>query len=217
MSWIGRLVERAGKAALDHVRQTPAFGELERQNRLANPIVTVARLLAGSPAGDEILARRLRARFKDREAAEFALHQLEGSRSEFLDDRAYRLLYAAANDVPVPAVDLHAEASLTAQERLGRLPLRDAFASVAEHAPGLRVLEAQVTDSSWREDELRSDLQAYVIDQVSEVLEVDSERYPVHGSQIARLIASHYLLLISGEETFGDLDSPVLPEDDVPI
>ncbi len=75
VSWIQRLFERAGKAAFERVSKSPAYLEIERRNRLANPIVTVAQLLAGSPADDGTLARRLKARFKDPEAAEFALQQ----------------------------------------------------------------------------------------------------------------------------------------------
>lgn len=217
VSWIQRLFEHAGKAAFERVRQSPAYQEIERRNRLANPIVTVAQVLAGSPADDETLARRLKARFKDPEAAEFALQQLERNRSNFLDDRAYRLLYAAARGGPVPPVDIRAEASLKSQERLARLPLREAFASLAELAPGLRTLEARVTNGSWRDDKQGTDVDAYVTDRTSEILKGGSDRDPVLASAVAQFIAQQYLLLISGEEVLGDLDSPVLSGDDVPI
>ena len=217
MSWIQRLFERAGNAALERARQSPAYQELERRNRLANPIVTVAQLLAESPADDETLARRLKARFKDPEAAEFALQQLERDRSNFLGDRAYRLLYAAARGGPVPPVDPDREASLKSQERLARLPLREAFASLSELAPGLRTLEARVTNGSWHDDKEGTDLDAYVIDRATEVLKAASDRNPVLASPLAEGIAVRYLLLISGEEVLGDLDSSLLSGDDVPI
>ncbi len=106
---------------------------------------------------------------------------------------------------------------MNSQERLARLPLREAFASLAELAPGLRALEARVTNGSWHDDEHRTDLDAYVIDRTSEILKAGSDRNPVLASPVARGVAVRYLLLVSGEEVLGDLDSPLLSGDDVPI
>jgi hypothetical protein len=59
VSWIQRLFERGGRAAWQRILRSPQTEEIQRQHRLANPVVTVARLLAGSPANDEEVARRL--------------------------------------------------------------------------------------------------------------------------------------------------------------
>ena len=126
--------------------------ESQRRHALANPVVTVARLLAGSPANDgEVASRR---------------------------------------------------------------------ATLADLAPGLRQLEARVTDGEWRADAGDPDLglDAYVSQGVDDVVRSsDSSATPVVSSIVARTIATSYLMIISGVQAVGDVDSPLLSSDEVPI
>jgi hypothetical protein len=220
VTWIQRLFDRGGRAAWPRLLQSPQAQETQRQHRLANPVVTAARLLAGSPANDEDVASRMRRRVKDPEAVEFALQELRPRRADFLDDRAYRILEAVGTGQPVAPIDPACEESFRAQERLARLPLREAFAALADLAPGLRLLEARVADGGWRADAAAADvgLDAYVSQRVDEVLESsDSLGPPLLSSIVARTIATVYLTLISGEDALGSVDSPLLSSDEIPI
>jgi hypothetical protein len=180
----------------------------------------VARLLAGSPANDEDVASRMRRRVKDPEAVQFALQELRPRRGDFLDDRAYRILEAVDTGQPVAPVDPACEENFRAQERLARLPLREAFAALADLAPGLLLLETRVADGGWRADAGDPDLglDAYVDQRLDEVLKSsESSPDPLLSSTVARTIATLYLTIISGEQALGDVDSPLLSSDEVPI
>lgn len=220
MSWIERLFERGGRAAWQRILQSPQMQESQREHRLANPVVTVARLLAGSPANDEEVASRMRRRVKDPEAVKFALQELAPRRTDFLDDRAYRILEAVDTGQPVAPVDPACEENFRAQERLARLSLKGAFATLADLAPALRRLEARIADGGWRADAGDPDrgLDAYVSQGVDDILKSsDSSAAPVVSSSVARAIATSYLMIIPGEEAVGDVDSPLLSSDEVPI
>jgi hypothetical protein len=219
VSWIQRLFERRVRAAWQRILRSPQTEEIQRQHRLANPVVTVARLLAGSPANDEEVASRMRRRVKDPEAVELALKELLPRRASFLDDRAYRILEAVGTGQPVAPVDPVCEENFRAQERLARLPLKEAFATLADLAPGLRRLEARVADGGWRADAGDPDLglDAYVSQGVDDVVNSDSSATPVVSSMVARTIATSYLMITSGEEAVGDVDLPLLSNDEVPI
>jgi hypothetical protein len=220
VTWIQRLLKLGGRAAWQRILQSPHSREIQRQHRLANPVVTVARLLSGSPADDEEVAGRMRRRVKDPEAVQLALHELQPRRTDFLDDRAYRILEAVGTGQPVAPVDPAFEENFRAQERLARLPLKEAYASLADLAPGLRLLEARVADGRWRADARDPDLglDAYVDQRLDDVLKSsDSSGIGVVGSVVARTIATMYLTIISGEQAVGDVDSPLLGGDEVPI
>jgi hypothetical protein len=62
-------------------------------------------------------------------------------RDTFVDDRAYRLLVAIRDRSPVPEIELSQRELFAQEQRLGRLPLPDAFAQLAELDPTLRTLE----------------------------------------------------------------------------
>ena len=72
-----------------------------------------------------------------REAQRF----FESRRDEFINDRAYRLLVALARgDGWVPAISEANRERFDSEAHLGRLPLRDAFALLADRKPELRSL-----------------------------------------------------------------------------
>ncbi len=150
---------------------------------------------------------------------ELALKELLPRRASFLDDRAYRILEAVGTGRPVAPVDPVCEENFRAQERLARLPLKEAFATLADLAPGLRRLEARVADGGWRADAGDPDLglDAYVSQGVDDVVNSDSSATPVVSSMVARTIATSYLMITSGEEAVGDVDLPLLSNDEVPI
>jgi hypothetical protein len=83
----------------------------------------------------------------------------------------------------------------------------------------LRRLEARVADGGWRADAGDPDLglDAYVSQGVDDVVNSDSSATPVVSSMVARTIATSYLMITSGEEAVGDVDLPLLSNDEVPI
>ncbi len=130
-------------------------------------------------------------------------------------DRAFRLLYAAANDTAVPPVDPAMKEAFQAQERLAHLPLREAFASLAEHAPELRDIETQVVKGRTQD----GDLHRYVHDRLDEVLTAPAAaRDSILDGAVARVIAERYLFVLADRpEREGELDSPLIDDRDVPI
>ena len=62
-------------------------------------------------------------------------------RDSFIDDRAYRLLVAIRDDIPVPGIEPAQRELFELEQTLGRLPLPDAFERLADIDPTLRTLE----------------------------------------------------------------------------
>jgi hypothetical protein len=215
VGWLERLIDRGTRAAADRARAIPQLREIERHARLAAPVITATELLARSRLDEETAAMRLRARLDDPDATRFALEGLRRTREDVFGDRAYRILYAAANDTAVPPVDPMMKQAFQAQERLAHLPLREAFGSLAERAPELRDIETQIVNSRAGD----GDLHRYVHDRLDEVLTVPAaERDSILDRAVARVIAERYLFVLADRpKREGELDSPLIDDRDVPI
>jgi hypothetical protein len=71
-----------------------------------------------------------------------ALNILAAKRDQFDMDRAYRLLHAAITSDPVESIRSDLRELFSQEEQLGRIPLAQAFAFLAERQPGLSHLHA---------------------------------------------------------------------------
>ncbi len=215
MGWLERLIDRGTSAAADRARAIPRLRELERHARLAAPVIAATELLARSRLDEETAARRLRTRLNDPDATRFALEGLRRTREDVFGDRAFRLLYAAANDTAVPPVDPTMKEAFQAQERLAHLPLREAFASLAERAPELGDIAAQIVNRRTEDGEQSQSAH----DRLDDVFNASAvRRDPLLGSAVARDIAERYVGVLAGApERQGELGSPLVDDRDVPV
>jgi hypothetical protein len=113
------------------------------------PHLRAAEALAYSRLGDDEARDQLRSRVEgDEQAVLNAVEWLALRRDEYVGDRAYRILLAAATDTPVKPIDPAMEDRFAAERELGSLPLGDAFERLARLEPGLRELaeDASLSD-----------------------------------------------------------------------
>ena len=117
------------------------------------PHLQAAEQLAYGSLSDEEAREQLRGRIVGSEQAVLdAIEWLRLRRDEYVGDRAYRLLLAAATDTPVRPIDPAMADQFAAERELGSLPLAEAFERLAEIEPGLRDL---AIDASPRDREFR--------------------------------------------------------------
>ena len=128
------LKEQLGKAVLKRFEAMPAVqAQMERSKRVS-PSQRAARELAYSSLNDEAaktaLAERLSA---DAGVLKEATIDLARRRSDYIDDRAYRLLSAAAAGTAVQPIPPECQELFAEEEAIGRMPIEQAF----QHLSGL--------------------------------------------------------------------------------
>jgi hypothetical protein len=144
---VGFLSWAAGRA-LDYVAGHPASSPEARERietvKAAVPIRAAALRQAASDAVDDVAAAALGAEVEDRDSAAVrAIEDLGDPRDNFLYDRAYRLLTAVVDGGPVRPIDPAMADLFAAEEELGRLPLQESFASLAQTEPRLAEVERE--------------------------------------------------------------------------
>jgi hypothetical protein len=111
---------------------------LERRAAV-NEIAGVARAAAETCAPDDEACAALGERLPaDQSLVAEATHDLGAGRASYLDDRAYRLLSAAAVSEPVRPIDPHVRELFEAERELGRSSLTEAFERLVALEPRLR-------------------------------------------------------------------------------
>ena len=141
MGFVTKVIGRPVKKALDEFVETPQAQTAIAQAKRQMAVVKIARAAAGSPAEDELACTDLRERLpEDAEAVSGATKHLAALRTSYLDDRAYRLLTAVVEAMPVRAIDPVVRDQFLAEAKLGRMPLEDAFEYLASLEPRLRNL-----------------------------------------------------------------------------
>jgi hypothetical protein len=179
------------------------IGSLGRGFGGPNPVVRAAHRAAESDEPDESAVLRLSSVVASAgRDARVALKYFADYRGEFETDRAYRLLEAAVKGEAVLPIREDCRELFGEEERLGRMPLADAFAVLAECTPGLRELAASASASAdgearaveaKRESEERrgaSSMLLYEADDGDALLD----------SVIARSIVAQYLQILEGSD-----------------
>jgi hypothetical protein len=194
-----------------------------RQERWATrgALAQAALRAAHSSQPDEDARRRLRDELgSSLNDASAALQILALHRDQFDMDRAYRLLSAAVRDVPVLPISPDRDQQFSLEDQLGRMPLTDAFAVLAQRQPMLLQLEAsaRATGASARADPTtrpRADsVKTYNLPRVSTLLGhgAPDGADPLLKSPLALSIASHYLEVVlecsSADSTASYFSSP---------
>lgn len=138
MGFITRALGRRITNAIDEAASTPegqaAIERVRRQMELAQ----AAQKIAGSGLDDQAACEDVRIRVVDDPvAAQDAIKHLAALRTSYLDDRAYRLLTAAVDGTHVRPIDPNVSEQFSAEARLGRMSLSDAFAYLVSLEPRL--------------------------------------------------------------------------------
>lgn len=209
------LKEQLGKAVLKRFEAMPAVqAQMERSERVS-PAQRAARELAYSSLDDEAakdaLAERLKA---DAEVLKEATIHLARRRDDYINDRAYRLLSAAAVDTAVQPIPPERQELFAEEEAIGRMPIEQAFQSLSELEPCLidvkRRAEAGTRDADGDgcglPECLRKELHGLVGGGAS-------EHHELLRTSLATSIVHQYFLQLTGSTRLGSpstayFDSP---------
>jgi hypothetical protein len=144
-----RLKARLGKAVQRRIAAMPSVQEgIARSKRIA-PIHKAARHVAESALDDKTAKARLSERLNaDPAVIREATIDLSRRRDDYVDDRAYRLLSAAAAGCAVQPIPAERADLFVAEAALGRQPLEEAFDRLAEAEPRLEDIRRQVSSKS---------------------------------------------------------------------
>lgn len=156
-----------------------------------------------------LLAERLSA-LAERPSADSidAAQAILSRRSEYVSNRAYRLLSAIADDTPVVPMPQHLEQLFAQEEALGRMPLDRAFQHLAEMEPRLRDLEQQMS-REIADPEHRSGLTRNVHAVLVSLVGVGADRdHTLLGTNLAASIARQYLEILGGTTILGNISTP---------
>jgi hypothetical protein len=184
---------------------------VERQERLAPPI-QAATQLAYEALDDESAKTQLQSRLGAepgllREAA----IERSKQREDYLGDRAYRLLSAAAADTPVQPTPPERAELFASEAALGRMPMREAFKQLAAVEPELAKIERDVLAGERRfgpGDRSAPDglqlLSRRVEGRLRELVGGGAQREDVLlQSNLAGSIVHQYLRILAGDSHLG--------------
>ena len=144
---------------MQRIEASPRVQEQHRRTALLMPHLQAAEQLACSTLSDEEARDRLRPRVAGNEQPVLdAIEWLGLRRDEYIGDRAYRLLLAAATDTPVRPIDPAMADQFAAERELGSMPLDEAFERLAEMEPGLRELPREASPRDREFMKQRSEL-----------------------------------------------------------
>jgi hypothetical protein len=208
LNWMAR---KAVKYVVAHPPSSPEALERRHLLELSVQITQSALRQAASVEDDETAAAALRDSVKDGGVAVLdAIEDLGDPRDNFLYDRSYRLLTAAVDGSPVRPIDPTIRDLFLAEERLGRLPLKDAFVWLAQMEPRLLDLEGEVRERHWdRADDPGHQVHRFVVRRAGQLV-----GFGVRGkgwlirSDIAEAVVLRYLLAVAGTDG-GDETSPL--------
>lgn len=132
------LKAQLGKAVMKRVEAMPAVQAQKERSERISPVQRAARKLAYISQDDETaklaLAELLEA---DSDVVKEATIDLAQRRDDYIDDRAYRLLSAAAAGTAVLPIPPERRELFAEEEAIGRMPIEQAFQRLAELEPRL--------------------------------------------------------------------------------
>lgn len=206
MSILGRI----GSAALKGISALPAVkGAKERRERTA-AVWRAADWVAYQPVDDETAKAQLAERLEGGVAdIQETLGELDVcGREDYISDRSYRLLAAIGAGSPVEPIPSERAGLFAREEALGRMPIEQAYATLAEIEPGLLDIERQAASYTGRQpDEQR--LPKELRDALTDLVGGGAVREDtLLRGKLASSIAEHYLRALMGETRLGPTDMP---------
>jgi hypothetical protein len=145
------LKQQLGQAVMKRIEAMPSVKALvERQERLAPPIRAATQLAYGAVEDDAAKAQLGSRLSAQPELLREAAIERSKHRENYVEDRAYRLLSAAAADAPVPPIPPERADLFSREAALGRAPMQEAFGRLASLEPALAKIESDVLSGERR-------------------------------------------------------------------
>jgi hypothetical protein len=201
MSLKGRL----GTAVMKRIEAMPAAQAAKERSQRISPVQRAAKEAAYGPLDDEAAKVVLGDRLEDEpEVLKEATIDLARHRDDYIGDRAYRLLSAAAAGTAVQSIPPERQELFTGEEAIGRMPFEQAFQRLAEIEPRLLDIERQ-TRAAEVDDKgsLPLDVNRRLRSLVGGAAERDDE---LLRCNLASSIAQHYLRVLAGDSRSGSPD-----------
>ena len=207
---------RIGKAILGRIENSPRVREQQARHERLWPFVSAAREVAylrddDDAARDELIKRtELRPKLESDGAGVWdAVEWLGRDRGDYIGDRAYRLLTAAVAGLPVRPIDPAVSDLFAREERLGRVPVEQAFEELAALEPKLLEVRSRLTAAAapvngptlWPSREASEALRGVV-----GVAATSAD--PLLQTDLAHSIALHYLSIITTGGPGGERATP---------
>jgi hypothetical protein len=210
-SWIGTRV-------LKRIEANPTFQEHLARAERSEPFEKAAGELSRSRMSDDEALGELRSRVPDNEVGlANAVRLASVRRTDYLNDREYRLLSALADGMPVRDMDPALADLFEAERELGWLPLTEACERLVAleprlgdvmnraQAPGFRRRDGEsARDTAKRARPLRED--------VSALLGYSGQRYPLLRSDISASIFLQYIWVMTNGRRRDLLSTPYFAE-----
>lgn len=203
------LKARLGKALQKRVEAMPSVQTaMARSKRLA-PIHAATRRAAKSTLDDEAAKAMLSERLTAEPAVvKEATIELSRGRNDYMSDRAYRLLSAAGGGSEVQPIPPERRELFAAEASLGRMPLEQAFESLAKAEPRLEDIRRRVSAHSadaarFEGGRLPQEISEELIDLVGAGARKEDE---LLHTNLATSIVHQYLQLLAGDTRSGPAD-----------
>jgi hypothetical protein len=201
------LAGQLGKAVLKRIESSPGVQAQIARSERTTPVLRVARKAAYSSLDDEAAKAMIRERL-DVEApvVEEALTHFR-RRDDYIDDRTYRLLAAAAADTRVAPIPADRTELFRQEESIGKMPMEQAFQRLAEIEPGLLDLKSQVEAVEKNCDPGSCGLPKHIKEPLHRLVGggASSDHELLHTS-LATSIVHQYLEILTGNTRFGTPD-----------
>jgi len=203
---------RLGKAVLKRIEASPAVQEQMARSERTMPVTRAAHKEAYSPLDDEAAKARLCERLEtEREVAgpevvQEALTHFR-QRDDYIDDRAYRLLAAAAANTAVAPIPADRAELFAQEEAIGRMPMEQAFQWLAEIEPGLLDLKSQVEAVEQSNDPGSCDLPKQIKEPLHRLVGGGAgSDHELLRTTLATSIVHQYLRQLAGDKRVGTSD-----------
>ena len=200
------LKSRLGKAVQKRVEAMPSVRAAVARSERVRPIDSAARRAANSTLDDEAAKAMLGEHLNAEPAVvkEVTL-ALSRRRDDYVSDRAYRLLSAAAAGSAVQPVPPERADLFAAEEALGRMPLEEAFGRLAKAEPRLEDIRRRVSSQGAGIEHAEcAALRPQIKEELSELVGGSARREDelLHTS-LASSIVAQYLQLLAGDARSG--------------
>lgn len=200
------LKARLGKAVQRRIEAMPSVQQVKASSERIVPIQQAARRAANSTVDDEVAKEMLSEQLEAEPAViKEATINLSRLRDDYIHDRAYRLLSAAAAGSAVQPIPPERADLFAAEEALGRMPLGQAYEHLAATEPRLKDMRRRVSGkSSGAPDGECAALPAEIKQELSELVgSAATNEDELLRTNLATSIVHQYLQLLAGDTRSG--------------
>jgi len=205
------LKARLGNAVQKRIEAIPSVEAAMARSERLGPIEGAAWRTACGTLDDEAARATLSEQLNaDPATIREATIELSRRRDDYLSDRAYRLLSAAAAGSPVQPIPPERAELFAAEENLGRMPMEDAFGRLAIAEPRLAGIRRRVADQNAGTDgrgcgRLSADVKEELGELVGGAASGEDE---LLNTSLASSIVHQYLEMLAGDSDSGPPDIP---------